>query len=248
MTDFDNAGNGDKYYSNAELLFALTNFTSGNCAPAESGNGSCLNEKNGGQGIISTVSRPADLSGVLQELDDAKQKDYPDVLQSVSSTELKAFTLVSFWFQLLGNGKNDEGPNAITVVNTGGQPDPLYPDQTTAPNATSSFTYEEGQIYANVVNFKTGLSEKIDKNNKDGYVATFTTEFANVLSVSWYNKTSANIRVDCVKTSYDGGSDVYSKACGFEPTPPAVVPVPAAGLLLVGGLGALAAIRRRKAA
>ncbi|EKE43075.1 hypothetical protein OCGS_2666 [Oceaniovalibus guishaninsula JLT2003] len=43
----------------------------------------------------------------------------------------------------------------------------------------------------------------------------------------------------------EGGGGFYTTFVSFPAAPPAVVPLPAAGWLLIGGLGALAALRRR---
>jgi hypothetical protein len=52
LIDFDDANNGANSYSSGGFDFAPTNFTSGNCAPAASGNGSCFLEDSAGATVM----------------------------------------------------------------------------------------------------------------------------------------------------------------------------------------------------
>ena len=63
-------------------------------------------------------------------------------------------------------------------------------------------------------------------------------------SVTWTAGVSAQTRLDCVVAGSADTTGVEGSCnAGDKMTP---VPVPAAGFLLAGGLGVLAALRRRK--
>lgn len=119
-------------------------------------------------------------------------------------------------FYFLLTGNGKGSNNAITVTGSNG--------------ATSSFYL--GAIFANVTFEHGGAAGALVKNT--GYVASFLTApydlFKNVTSVTWTAAKDAQIRLDNIGVHYD--------------TP--AVPLPAGGLLLVGALGGLAVLRRRK--
>jgi hypothetical protein len=85
LIHFDDANNGDKTYTTADgnFFFDPTNFDSGNCADSvlSVGNGSCLGEGTGQNGLDPTMTR---------------------------LTENFKFTLDSFYFIFLGNGSSNE--------------------------------------------------------------------------------------------------------------------------------------------
>lgn len=119
-------------------------------------------------------------------------------------------------FYFLLTGKGKGGNNSITVTGSNG--------------ATSTFSL--GAVFANVSLEHGGAAGALVKNN--GYVASFLTApydlFQNVTSVTWTAAKHAQIRLDNIGVHYD--------------TP--AVPLPAGGLLLIGALGGLAVLRRRK--
>lgn len=119
-------------------------------------------------------------------------------------------------FYFLLTGNGKGKANAITVTGSNG--------------ATSTFYL--GAIFANVTFEHGGAAGALTKDT--GYVASFTTApfdlFTNVTSVTWTAAKDAQIRLDNIAVHYD--------------TPE--VPLPAGGMLLAGGLAALAALRRKR--
>lgn len=77
------------------------------------------------------------------------------------------------------------------------------------------------------------LESVFDHNFGFTFNATTSAIFDGITYVSFIMATEGNGRVDDLTVSYD---------------PPSIVPLPAGGLLLIGGLGALFAMRRRKVA
>ena len=71
--------------------------------------------------------------------------------------------------------------------------------------------------------------------------------FDGLTSISWDALGSANVRLDCVALSMPTGQHSVSlsemRNCDPEPN---IIPLPAAGWLLIGSLGGLLALRRRK--
>ncbi|MCX7890547.1 MAG: VPLPA-CTERM sorting domain-containing protein [Rhodobacteraceae bacterium] len=152
--------------------------------------------------------------------------------QGVITTMVKdgggAFDLLGFYFVLVGNGSQTQGVQDITVKGT------------FADSSTKSLTFALNDLLSSfapdssVTGYDNPAATSILKN--DGYVVSILNGLFNgVVKVDWTTNSqgvqSANARLDNVVVA-----------------DPAPIPVPAAGWLLLGGLGALAAARRRRAA
>ena len=110
-----------------------------------------------------------------------------------------AFTLSSYWYQLLGN--------------------------------RAEFLVELLDGLGNVLDAD-AFSAPVDGNNDDGHVVN-NTFGADIFGIRFTNpgNNPGNVRFDDLVVNFET----------------AVIPVPAAGLLLLTALGAVSAIRRRKA-
>jgi hypothetical protein len=139
-----------------------------------------------------------------------------------------AFDLVGFYFALIGNGTQTEGVQDITV--TGTRADASTVSLTFALNSLlTSFAPSAALVGADSPGATTILTN-------DGYIVSILGGLLdNVIQVDWTTNSvgvqSASARLDNVMVR-----------------DPAPVPVPAAGFLLAGALGAAALLRRRKAA
>lgn len=275
--DFDDIGNGSNSYSKGGMFFYPTNPQSDTkCADdpsntSGSANGSCLQEET--QGLITNMSRPTDADALKSAIDavngnsgsaDAQRTQ----LLSDAGATAQTFNLHEFYFVLVGNGLG----NFISVFDTTSVGLlPPYPssdaefasmvatfgDYGTTGNCGSltgfaGYKFELGQTYGGgagctpvVTNYNTGLVEALQINTP--YVASLGMNdsiFTGVKSVTWYGLSSANNRLDCVVVSYAGS--VGNTNCGLEPD--GYIPLPAAGWMLIGGIGGLAALRRKKKA
>jgi hypothetical protein len=81
-----------------------------------------------------------------------------------------------------------------------------------------------------------------------GYFVVFNDLFDGITKFTWDAVDNKQIRVDCVSISPDGANISASDLGNCEASTPNVIPLPAAGWLLIAGLGGLAAVKRRKRA
>jgi hypothetical protein len=143
-------------------------------------------------------------------------------LSTLTALNGSAFTVTSFWFQLLGNGKEEKEAEEETEKNKKTLKVQEVPRNTLIVESSLGGYLE--------------LTELDYPNNNGGQVfdlssvSDFATMWTDVTSLSFSKKNSGNARIDDIEI------DV------------AAVPVPAAGLLLIGALGALGAARRRRKA
>jgi hypothetical protein len=124
---------------------------------------------------------------------------------TVTANDGSAFSLTSFWFQLLGRGTD----NTLTVTSSGGGSLSL--------DAATYGRNDGGQVFDLTT------------------LADYATAWSDILSVTFSKTGGGNVRIDDIGLEGGGGAI-------------APVPVPAAGLLMLGALGGLAMMRRRRRA
>ena len=203
LIHFDDASNGWKWYSDVDtnFLFDPTNLQSSTlCADSTNGgNGSCVIE--GKQGVLPRMTRPQ-----FGPQSQGSSNDAP----IVSGTD-QLFTLDSFYFLLTGNGTGAE--NAITATGSN----------------LASFTFQLGGNYDGAplpdVTFYEGLSAGAlagSLNKQTGYIASFGTLFQDVSWIQFSAPTTAQIRLDCVVTTFDGTTSEplsgFKGGCGTSTT------------------------------
>ena len=148
-----------------------------------------------------------------------------------------AFDLKGFYFALLGNGTDKD--NNITVTGVNGA-------------VTKTLSFAINTLFTANSPFATVAFDQCVGGGTDdghirkqcGYKVSFGDFFDNMKSITWTAGVSAQTRLDCVVA---GAAGTTGKA-GSCYAAAAAVPLPAAGFLLVGALGALAALRRRRRA
>ncbi|WP_299350234.1 VPLPA-CTERM sorting domain-containing protein [uncultured Shimia sp.] len=158
------------------------------------------------------------------------------------------FNLDFFYFSLLGN--TPHGDNVLTVIGT-------FADAT---KISATFFLDDllGTVLTDattsVAKLHGGETNNTQIKKQSGYWVDFGDSWNNLISVDWTGNTLANgeivygrngsVRIDCVGAN----ESVTGANSGCNPITVATVPIPAAGLLLLGALGGLgfAGRRRRK--
>ena len=224
LIHFDDAGNGWKWYSDADknFLFDPTNLQSSTlCADSTNGgNGSCVIE--GTQGVLPRMTRPT--TG-------PQSQGETNTNPVVSGAEL--FTLDAFYFLLNGEGRNSD--NAITAAGSNGK----------------TFTFQLGTIFSGPltttpeVDFYEGpnagsLAGALVKDT--GYVVLFGDLFKDVTWIQFSAASDAQVRLDCVVATFDGSTTQPLKAnstCGLGNGGPPPTDLPEPGTLALLSLALL---------
>jgi hypothetical protein len=145
------------------------------------------------------------------------------------------FDLLAFHINFQGAGAQED--NVMALYGEGGTP---------------STEIEIGQIYDGSGAFSVYLASDLSQvttalEQQTSYWIIINDDyFDGVAAFTWNASDGANNRVDCVFIS-DGGDNIGISDVGGCATSTPEVPLPAAGWLLVGGLGGLAFMRRRTA-
>jgi hypothetical protein len=159
------------------------------------------------------------------------QEAQEGVIATVAHKDGLAFDLISFYFHLQGV--------------SGGGGDDIYENNCTH-NCVSVYDISEATeillasfVVRQDVPDGTEVVKSVDASSvsviahNTGYIATFTPEVSGLTLLSFNSFPNANVRIDEITLR------------GPQTPTPSAVPLPAAGWLLIGGLGALAAVRRR---
>ena len=177
---------------------------------------------------------------------ESKQAALPDVTRTEDPLE---FSLLSFWFTLEGNGsaEYDDAGNltnnyleVIAYTGIGAQQTAVASLKIAINTLLSSYSslatvvfYPDGEGTTGNTNGPCDENTKVCKQR--GYLVTLTSSlFQDVTKISFTSMGDAQARLDDIVLSRE--------------TPPAPVPLPAAGFLLAGALGGLTFLRRRKSA
>jgi hypothetical protein len=198
LIHFDDAGNGDKWYSDADFnfLFDPTNLQSSTlCADSTNGgNGSCVIE--GTQGVLPKMTRP--------EFGPTSQGS-PNQDPDVSGTD-QAFTLDSFYFLLTGQGEGAENAITVTGSNNVTYTFAMGTSWPTNPNVT----FYEGANAGDPAGVLT---------NQVGYIVTFGDLFKDVTWIQFSAPKTAQVRLDCVVATFDGTTteplSSFTAGCGL---------------------------------
>jgi len=216
LIHFDDASNGWKWYSDVDnnFLFDPTNLQSSTlCADSTiGGNGSCVIE--GGQTNLPLMTRPE-----FGPTSQGHASQNPD-----ASGDNLLFDLDEFYFSLTGQG---------TFVNNY-----LEVTGTFADNTTTTTQLQLGHTYANVTNYNGGGAAGALAWNT-GYVATFDTMFDSVKSIQFTAFGSAQVRLDCVVSTFDGTTTEplsgFDRGCGGATVPePSILALLSIGFLGIG--------------
>ena len=151
------------------------------------------------------------------------------------------FSLDSFYFLLTGKGTGSSNAITATAFDAGGQ--------------TGSVTFHLDALFANVSNYIDGTpAGNLVKNT--GYVADLTSVlgFQDITKVQFSAATSAQVRLDCVVSSFSGSTSEplsgFKSGCGVGDDPTGgTIPLPAGLPLLLTalGLGGMLRLRTRSA-
>lgn len=222
LIHFDDAKNGAKTYTTADGNFFFD--------PTNLQSGQCAESTNGGNGSCLIEAGNSEGNGTLTTM--------------VRKTGDKLFSLVSFYFVLDGKG----GKECVSTAKK-----PCTPSINTlflSSDTGDTDEYTVGGTYTNLINYETGLAAtKLEKNT--AYIATFTSLFNNIKSLTFSGTESAQIRVDCIVAEFNGSTteplSAFDNGCdgggGGVTTP---VPVPAGLPLLLSGLALAGVVARRK--
>jgi hypothetical protein len=195
--------------------------------PTNLQSGQCADSTNGGNGSC-LIEAPK--NGTLTTM--------------VRKTGDKLFSLVSFYFVLDGKGGTD-------CVSTAKKPCvPSINSLMLKADNGDADTYTVGGTYANLIDYETGLAATTLQKNT-AYIATFTSLFNNIKSLTFSGTESAQIRLDCVVAEFNGTTSEpvssFKKGCGSDgggvTTP---VPLPAGLPLLLSGMALAGVVARRK--
>ena len=157
------------------------------------------------------------------------------LITTITRMDGAAFNLDGFYFSLQGNGQ--QATHDVSV-SRGGTMFTYALGDTDADGATGGLI----SLYDNTNNTIGGLLgngtiQKSTGSDGPNYVVQYDAEFDGITSVSFFGATTANTRIDNIRLSRN------------MPKPPTGdVPLPAAGWMLLAGLGGMAAMRRRKRA
>lgn len=242
--DFDDLGNsgnkaGNPYISNGGFYFDPTNVNNDN--KCEGSGGKCLGQDNStGPNSITSITLGQDpFSASLPGDGLFDENTNPD---GTKWGEYTSFNLISFYFALVGN-------NADIIVEGVFGDGTTTKRQYTVDDSTSNGDFAVGEVtFAEPFNGAAAGDnvdqlEKASGNNGPFYYANLGQNFMDVKKIFFYSDQNSNLRLDCVKLSGELTGTPQSSSCGTTMTP---VPLPAAGWMLLAGVGGLAAMRRRK--
>ncbi len=242
LIHFDDASNGWKSYTTTDGNFTLdpTNLQSGNCADSTtSGNGSCVIEQRNGE--LTTLTRNLDtqVGSTSNERFVPNTPDYETVDRNPNDDPF--FKLDSFYLEFTGKGAD---PNFFMIEGFNGT------------TSLGSATYQLGNSYGNASLYSDGSAAGVLTFDTP-YIFDMTTvspfQANNLTKVVWTASASAQLRLDCVVTSFSGTTSEplsgFSDGCGTSGNGggggPGEIPLPAGLPLLLSALGLGAFLHRR---
>ena len=152
--------------------------------------------------------------------------------------------MLSFYFALVGNDSD------IIVTGVFGDGTSVTKQYKVDDEAGTDFAVGEVTLAEPFNGAEAGDNTDVLGNaqgsNGPFYFANLGTSFTNVKKVFFYSDQDSNLRLDCVGLEAMLSSAQDPSSCGTSSDEPPVVPLPAAGWMLLAGVGGLAAMRRRK--
>lgn len=218
FNDFPN-GPSDSYTSQG-FTYTPTKTTNGQCFESL-----CLQEYSQPDGVITTITRA----------EEPEEFDFLGFYLNFNGlTETDAYNFLTI--------TDDEDPSVEIGFN-------LVDDFDTIFSGITGYQVWLVDITGPTTTISSLLGTDGFSKEANGFFIALGDAFLDVTSIRFFSEGQGTLRIDCAYYNVgDGGSFSSEELTGCTPSEPPVIPVPAAGWLLLAGLGGFAAMRRFKAA
>lgn len=254
VVDFSSSDNPATVPNSEESAFIIdgyqifpVNLQNGQCAEDP-----CSNESSVGDGMGTRIENLAADNGGGNQWQTLSGVTRPDDME---------FELVNFWFTMQGQGQGDTKNITVLAWQTGSGPDEGDADFRLELNMNADIAATEAFYAAYGLDIEFFPGDSGTNSDPDpaclttticdgvGYLASVMT-WTGLEEVIWDVDTEGQSRIDCIGLYKAGG-----QPAGNQCTPTGggdddlnEIPLPAAGWMLIAGIGGMAALRRRKKA